>query len=120
MKAFRLVRIGVAAFAATLGLALSIAPTAQARTFEQAKGDAVYYSAVDCPHHSRGRCGSRASGVTAGIGGGRWTAVTQGWECAWYNLSSCSRQSATWYYSRTFIIENDGSRSHVSGFSDDG
>lgn len=107
-----------------LATAVAVPSMAEARTQAQAQGDATYYSAVDCPHHAGafGKCLRRTAVITSGIGGGRWTASIQGWECN--ALEPCGINGdyryARWYYQRTFWIENDGSRSHVSGFSNDG
>jgi hypothetical protein len=95
----------------------SAAAPAEGRTLAQAQGDAAYYSAVDCPHHSFGKCMRRDSWIESGIGGGRWWARDRGWECnAFEPCAFLSWTSARWYYEREFVIENDGSRSHVSAF----
>lgn len=96
----------------------SAAAPALGRTLAQAQGDAAYYSAVDCPHHSLGKCLHRDSWIESGIGGGRWWARDRGWECnAFEPCAFLSYTSARWYYEREFVIENDGSRSHVSAFT---
>lgn len=98
-----------------------LTPTAQARTRAQAQGDAIYYSAVDCPHHGHGKCMKRDSRLVRGLGHGRWYAETRGWECLWFEpCAHADYTNARWYYTRLFVIENDGSRSHVSGFTADG
>lgn len=107
---------------ATVLAILFVPQTGDARTLAQAQGDAEYYSSVDCPHHSHGKCLRRTSGIINGIGAGRWVASIQGWECQWFEPCGLAGEykRARWYYSRTFWIENDGSRSHVSGFTNDG
>jgi hypothetical protein len=103
-------------------LAPFFTPTAaQARTRAQATNDAIYYSAVDCPHHGSGKCLKRDSRLINGLGHGRWSAETRGWECLWFEpCAFYDYTSARWYYTRLFIIENNGTRSHVSGFTADG
>lgn len=95
--------------------------TAHARTFKQAQNDAAYYSAKDCPHHGSGQCIARDSRVLSGIGGGRWTFETRGWECWWFEFCPEGRKNGVrWFYTRTCTLNNDGSRSNCSKFTNDG
>lgn len=112
----------VAGGAVAVALPFVIADEAEARTGAQAAGDAVYYSAVDCPHHSAGVCKSRDSQVLAGLGGGRWRIETRGWEC--YSWEPCAytggRNASRFYYYRWCDLENNGTRSNCTRFMGDG
>lgn len=122
MVVTRNAKILFAILLAIIAAVLFVPQTGEARTQAQAQSDANYYSTLDCPHHSQGKCLRRTATITSGIGGGRWTASIQGWECVWAEPCGLNGdyRKARWYYTRTFWIENNGSRSHVSGFSNDG
>lgn len=102
-------RCKMVALAVTLAALVAASPAA-AVNGDQAAQWATYYSSVDCPHHTLGKCLRRRSAVLAGLGGGRWLIQTEGWESGVYDLSNDWR-NARWYYTRTCTLNSDGSRS---------
>lgn len=121
MSVLRALILGVIV-AILVWIALLFVPSnSDARTFKQAQNDAAYYSAKDCPHHNSGQCITRDSRVLSGIGGGRWTFETRGWECWWFEFCPAGRKNGVrWFYTRTCTLNNDGSRSNCSKFTNDG